>query len=108
MPGPEYSTDWVAHAFGLGRPSAAVPGGRGQKNSLGVLRLESSKGRFAVKRFREEPRPAALAVEFAAYESGFPMPAPVPTIGGEPYAVCSQVLPLTLFEGSGALFVPGK
>jgi hypothetical protein len=84
-----YSIRWVARTFGLGQPGPAVPAGRGQKNPLGVLRMESSSGRFAVKRFTEEPGPAALAVEFAAYASGFPMPTPVRTTGDEPYAVCS-------------------
>lgn len=85
-----YSIERVARTFGLGQPGTAVPAGRGQKNPLGVLRLESSSGCFAVKRFTEEPRPAALAVESAAYASGFPMPTPVRTTGDEPYAVCSH------------------
>ncbi len=64
-PTPEYSAEWVADAFGLGRPGKVLHGGRGQKNALGVVRLETPSGCFAIKRFKDKPRPAALAVSGA-------------------------------------------
>jgi Phosphotransferase enzyme family len=82
---PEFSVEWLAHAFGLGRPHVAVHAGCGQKNPLGVLRLETSQGGFAVKRFEHEPRRVALVIESAAYEASFPMPQPLRTIDGKPY-----------------------
>jgi hypothetical protein len=82
----EFGVEWVTDTFGLGRPVAARLAGRGQRNPLGVLRLETSTGVFAIKRFRDEPRPFALAIESAAHAAGFPMPRPV----GPPYAVCHQ------------------
>lgn len=82
---PEFSLERVAHAFGLGRPRMAVYAGCGQKNPLGVLRLETSQGVFAIKRFEHEPSRVALVVESAAYEAGFPMPQPLRTIDGKPY-----------------------
>ena len=85
---PEFSIAWLANAFGLGQPDTAVHAGRGQTNSLGVLRLETSHGVFAVKRFEDQPRQTALLIETAAYKAGFPMPKPFWTIDGEPYAVC--------------------
>lgn len=84
---PEFSIEWLAQVFGLGRPHVAVHAGCGQKNPLGVLRLETSQGVFAVKRFEDEPRQVALAIESTAYAAGFPMPQPLRTREGKPYAV---------------------
>ena len=84
---PEFSVEWLAHVFDLGRPRVAVHTGCGQKNPLGVLRLETSQGVFAVKRFEYEPRRVALAVESAAYATGFPMPQPLRTTDGKPYVM---------------------
>ena len=84
---PEFAVEWLTHAFGLGRPRRAVHAGRGQKNPLGVLRLETSKGCFAVKRFEHEPSRVALAIESAAYAAGFPMPQPLATTDREPYTM---------------------
>jgi Ser/Thr protein kinase RdoA (MazF antagonist) len=81
----EFSLDWLTRAFGMGRPRMAIHAGSGQKNALGVLRLETSQGVFAVKRFEQEPTRVALAIEFAAYEAGFPMPQPRQTSEGKPY-----------------------
>jgi Ser/Thr protein kinase RdoA (MazF antagonist) len=83
---PECSVEWLAQVFDIGRPRVAVHAGCGQKNPLGVLRLETSQGCFAVKRFEHEPRRGALALEFAAYAAGFPMPRPLRTPEGKPYA----------------------
>lgn len=83
----EFSLEWLTHVFGLGQPRVAVHAGCGQKNPLGVLRLETSQGVFAVKRFEQEPRRVALAIEFAAHEAGFPMPQPLRTREGKPAAV---------------------
>ena len=82
---PEFSVEWLAHAFVLGQPRIAVHAGCGQKNPLGVLRLETSQGCFAVKRFEHEPAQGALAIEFTAYAAGFPMPRPLRTPDGKPY-----------------------
>jgi hypothetical protein len=82
---PEFSVEWLARAFGLERPRTVVHAGCGQKNPLGVLRLETSQGAFAVKRFEHEPRRVALAIESAAYAAGFPMPQPLRTIDGKLY-----------------------
>ena len=82
----DLSADWLGLHFDLGRIRAIVHAGSGQKNPLGVLRLETSAGSFAVKRFDEGPRPAALAIEDAAWRAGFPMPQPHRTTGGAPYA----------------------
>lgn len=82
-----FSIEWLTHAFDLGRPGVAIRAGCGQTNSLGVLRLETSQGVFAVKRFEHEPRRAALVIETAAYEAGFPMPQPIRTRDGKPYTV---------------------
>jgi thiamine kinase-like enzyme len=82
---PEFSVEWLAHAFGLGRPRVVVHAGCGQTNPLGVLRLETSQGVFAVKRFEHEPRRVALAIESAAYAAGFPMPQPLRTREGKLY-----------------------
>src|SRR5262245_65158761 len=74
---PEFSVEWLARVFDLGRPRVAVHAGCGQKNPLGVLRLETTKGCFAVKRFEQEPSHVALAIESAAYATRFPMPQPL-------------------------------
>ena len=82
---PEFSIEWLAHAFDLGQPHVAVYAGCGQKNPLGVLRLQTSRGCFAVKRFEHAPRCGALAIESAAYAAGFPMPQPFRTTDGKLY-----------------------
>lgn len=84
---PELSLKWLTHAFGLGQPYLAIHAGRGQHNPLGVLRLETSKGVFAVKRCDHEPRRVALTIESAAYAAGFPMPQPLTTTDRKPYAM---------------------
>ena len=83
----ELSVEWVAHAFGLGRPHMAAHAGGGQNNPLGVLRLETSQGVFAIKRCAHEPRRVALVIESAAYAAGFPMPQPRRTRDEQPYVV---------------------
>src|SRR4029453_10051696 len=75
-----FSLEWVAHAFDVGRPHGAVYAGCGRKNPLGVLRLQTSQGCFAVKRFAHVLRGGALAIEPTAYAAGFPMPRPLWTI----------------------------
>ena len=82
----EFSIDWLAHTFDLGQPHSAIQAGRGQTNRLGVLRLETSKGSFAVKRFEIAPKPVALLIEETAYKTGFPMPQPIWARDGQPYA----------------------
>ena len=77
---PGVALEWVAHAFDLRRPHGTVYAGCGQKNPLGVLRLQTSQGCFAVKRFAHAPRCGALAIESAAYAAGFPMLRPFWTI----------------------------
>jgi Ser/Thr protein kinase RdoA (MazF antagonist) len=56
---------------------------RGQNNPLGVLRLETSTGTFAIKQMERAPAPGALQIECAAYESGFPMSQPIRTRRGD-------------------------
>ena len=82
---PAFSVEWLAHVFDLGRPRVAVHAGGGQKHPLGVLRLETAQGCFAVKRCAHEPKSGALAIESTAYAAGFPMPQPLQTREGKPY-----------------------
>ena len=80
-----FSEEMCARAFDLGTPRGDfVFAGRGQTNPLGVLRLKTDRGAFAIKRFTVPPRPAALAVERAAFAAGIPMPRPIHTPSGEP------------------------
>lgn len=87
---PEFSIDWLAHTFDLGQPHSIVQAGRGQTNRLGVLRLETSIGLFAIKRFDQAPKKVALSIEEAAHKTGFPMPQPIWAINGKPYATYSN------------------
>lgn len=70
----------VADLFQLGRPIGALEFvARGQSNPLGVCRLQTDSGWYAVKRFDDAPRAAALAIETAAFKVGLPMPKPMRT-----------------------------
>lgn len=82
-----FSEETCARTFGLGKPQRDfIFAGRGQTNPLGVLRLDTDRGTFAIKQFTVPPRPAALAVEWAALRAGIPMPRPIPTTSGQPAA----------------------
>jgi hypothetical protein len=82
------SEERCAHDFGLGKPLREfVAAGRGQTNPMEVLRLETDRGLFAVKRWSDPPHAAAMRVERAAFEAGVPMPRPVLTVGGTPVAM---------------------
>ena len=83
---PAFSVEWLAHVFDLGRPRVAVHAGGGQKHPLGVLRLETAQGCFAVKRCAHEPKPGALAIESYRLCSGVSHAAAAPDERGE--AVC--------------------
>lgn len=84
---PAFSEETCARAFALGAPAADfVFAGRGQTNPLGVLRLETDTGAFAIKRSTMPPRPAALAIERAAFAAGIPMPRPIQTTSTGPAA----------------------
>ena len=82
----ELPLDWLASTFNLGHARRIEVGGRGQSSPFDVQRLETSQGVFAIKRFDQAPRPAALAIELAAYEAGFPLPQPLRTADGMLYA----------------------
>jgi Phosphotransferase enzyme family len=80
--------DWaaVAERFGLGPPSA-VPS-YVTRGAMGeIWRLETARGRWAVKwQFPWAPteaRPADLRVQAAAVEAGIPLPPPVSTPSGD-------------------------
>ena len=45
-----FSIDWLTHTFDLGEPYNVFQAGCGQTNKLGVLRLKTSLGLFAIKR----------------------------------------------------------
>jgi len=82
-----FSAEWCARVFGLGTPRTdLVFAARGQSNPLGVFRLETDRGRFAIKRLSAPPRPEGLAIELCAYAAGVPMPAPIEAATGG-YAV---------------------
>lgn len=74
----------VADHFQLGCPAGALQFvTRGQRNPLGVCRLETDKGCYAVKRFDTAPTAASLAIETAASKAGLPMPKPIRTPCGQ-------------------------
>lgn len=75
--------DRIADAFELGdRIGDLRFVARGQTNPLGVCRLGTRIGDFAVKRFTTEPTSIALAIESAAAAADVPMPTPVRTRDG--------------------------
>lgn len=78
--------DWLAQTFDLGRPYTTRLAGAGQTNPLGVLRLDTSRGCFAIKRLERAPSHAALRIESVAHQTGFPLPRPIPTTDGTLYA----------------------
>jgi aminoglycoside phosphotransferase (APT) family kinase protein len=86
----EFSIDWLTHTFDLGQPYSIVQAGRGQTNRLGVLRLETSIGSFAIKQFEQAPKQIALLIEEAAHKTGFPMPQPRRAIDGKPYGIYTK------------------
>jgi hypothetical protein len=68
----------VARAFEVGSPRGELDlVVRGPTNPLGIRRLVTERGTFAVKISAEAPRAAALAIERAAAAAGLPLP---PTI----------------------------
>jgi len=77
----------VADIFQLGRPRGALEFvARGQLNPLGVCRLPTDTGCFAVKQFDAAPRSAALAIEATAFEMGLPVPEPMQAHDGQFFA----------------------
>src|SRR5262245_60176558 len=82
----DISVDWLARRFDLGRIRTVGHAGSGQKNRLGVLRLDTAAGAFAVKQLDACPTSAALAIEDAAWYAGFAMPRPRRTTDGARYA----------------------
>ncbi len=84
----EFSMEWAAAVFGLGTVRDAADAGRGQGSALGVLRVATSRGVFAVKRLDREPSAAALAIEQAACAAGYSIAPPLQTTDGRPYAAC--------------------
>ncbi|MEZ4324937.1 MAG: aminoglycoside phosphotransferase family protein [Polyangiales bacterium] len=81
--GRSFSEESCAADFGLGRPKAEFTlAGRGQMNPLGVLRLETDRGTFAIKQSLYPPRPVALRIERMAHEAGLTMPTPILTVEG--------------------------
>jgi aminoglycoside phosphotransferase (APT) family kinase protein len=83
-----FSLDWLSDTYRLGRIDGAAIVARGQSNPLGVMRVRSEWGEYGVKQYPEPPRATALAVEAAAFQAGFPMPAPVYTVNGSRVADC--------------------
>ena len=79
--------DWLSSTFGLGAVQAMTPVTRGQNSPFELLRVETDRGAFTVKRFIQPPRPVGLAVEAAAVRAGFPMSQPVWAVDGSPCAV---------------------
>jgi hypothetical protein len=85
------SEERCAADFDLGKPKGAFAvGGQGQCNAMGVLRLETDRGMFAVKRNTSPPNPIALKVERAAVAAGIALPRPIETIAGMPVATYSS------------------
>jgi aminoglycoside phosphotransferase (APT) family kinase protein len=79
-----------ARAFDLGTPRGElVFAARGQSNPLGVFRLETERGSFAIKKLGAAPRPLALAIEQAAYAAGISLPQPLPSVDNE-FALCDR------------------
>ncbi len=79
--------DTVARMFGLGRAHGSLHFvARGQSNPLGVWRLHSDAGRFAVKLYAQKPNADAQLIEVAAFDAGAPLPKPIATPSGEYYA----------------------
>jgi len=88
MPGAIFvEPEWLTHTFDLGQVQGLTVAGVGQVNPLGVLRLETSKGRYAIKQMDREPKRLALRIESIAFESGFPMSEPILTRTAQRYAV---------------------
>lgn len=85
----KFSLDWLVHTFDLGEPYNIVQAGYGQTNKLGVLRLETSLGLFAIKRSEQAPKPVALSIEETAYKTGFPLPRPIWAVDGK---LCASYL----------------
>lgn len=86
----KFSIDWLTHTFNLGEPHNVFQAGCGQTNELGVLRLKTSLGAFAIKRSEQAPKQVALSIEETAYKTGLPLPRPVCATNGKPYASYSN------------------
>ena len=77
----------VADLFRLGRPASSLElVARGQHNPLGVSRLRTASGCYAVKGFEAAPSVTALAIETAAFAAGLPIPEPIRTRDGALFA----------------------
>jgi len=80
----DVSAEWCAASFGLGEPRQALQFmARGQTNPLGVFRLETQHGSFAVKNLGARLSAGAVLIERAAHAAGVPMPEPLRSITGE-------------------------
>ena len=75
--------DALALRFDLGRAQEPLTFvARGQSNPLGVWRLHSDAGCFAVKLYAQQPDARALLVEVAAFDAGAPLPRPIAAPNG--------------------------
>ncbi len=75
--------DALARRFDLGRAHGPLTFvACGQSNPLGVWRLHSDAGCFAVKLYAQQPDARALLVEVAAFDAGAPLPKPIAAPNG--------------------------
>ncbi len=85
-----FSPGWLTSVFGLGQSILSTDAFYGQTNPLGVLRVHTKCGVFAIKQHDQPPRSLALAIEEAAFRAHFPMPNPIYTLEGSRVAVCTN------------------
>jgi hypothetical protein len=85
-----FTLDWLTRTFVLGRPISSTVAAYGQTNPLGVLRVHTEHGYFAIKQYGQPPRGTALAIEEGAYQAGFPMYDPLYALDGSPVAMCTN------------------
>jgi len=79
-----FSADWCARVFDLGTPLAPLQfAARGQTNPLGVHRLDTDRGTFAIKALSIQPSRSAVLIEQSAARAGVAMMPPVAARSGE-------------------------
>ncbi len=83
MTPPPLDADLLASHFALGSAHAPLAfAARGQNNLLGLWRLSTPTGIFAVKCYQTEPDDNAIAIERAAHAAGLALPQPMPDRAG--------------------------
>lgn len=78
---------------------------RGQSNPLGVWRLVTAHGAYAVKLRTVQPDARAVSIERHAWRAGVPMPEPLETHAGEAYLPVDAAVAPGAPAGSGPVFV---